>query len=289
MSTPELEGKVAVITGGGRGLGRGVALEMGRAGARLVVADIFRDKGASAADRVAKELSEIGVPAVASYEDVTSRRGAEAIVESAMSNFGRVDVLCTFAGNAVLSRVLDLTDEDFDSSMRVHLYGTFNCIKAALPHMIEQKSGRIVTVSSRGAFQGAVPAYSAAKAGIMGLTAAIAMEMTMNQTGVTVNCLLPSAVTQLFPFTGARPLGGMPAPLSTDPDDVAPVVVYLATDGAAGINGRFVYASGGDICVFALPFEAAGSTTIIRKQGRWTVDEVGLLIEPVVGSPPSGR
>jgi NAD(P)-dependent dehydrogenase (short-subunit alcohol dehydrogenase family) len=283
VSTQQLEGKLAVITGGGRGLGRGVALEMGRAGAQLVVADVYRDdSGENAADRVANELAEMGVSAVASYEDVASRSGAEAIIEAALSDFGRVDILCTFAGNAVLSQILEVTHEGFESSLTVHLYGTFNCIKAALPHMMEQKSGRIITVSSRGAFQGPVPAYSAAKAGVMGLTSAVAMEMAMKGTGVTVNCVLPSAVTQLFPSTGARPLGGMPAPLSSDPEDVAPVVTYLATDGASGINGRFVYASGGDICIYAPPFEVAGANAILRKQGRWTVDEIGPLIEPVV-------
>jgi 3-oxoacyl-[acyl-carrier protein] reductase len=141
-----------------------------------------------------------------------------------------------------MSQIVELSHDDFDASLKVHLYGTFNCIKAVIPYMIEQNSGRIITVSSRAAFQSGVPAYSAAKAGIMGLTTAVAMEMALKETGVTANCLLPSAVTQLFPTTGPRPLGGMPAPLSNDPDDVAPVVAYLATDDSRSINGRFVYA-----------------------------------------------
>jgi 3-oxoacyl-[acyl-carrier protein] reductase len=128
-----------------------------------------------------------------------------------------------------------------------------------------------------------VPAYSAAKAGIMGLSAALAMEMHMAGTGVTVNCLLPSAVTQLFPTTGPRPLGGLPVPLSTHPDDVAPLVAFLATDDAAGINGRFLYASGGDVCVYGAPFQVAGGSCILRRPGRWTIKELGALLLPVAG------
>jgi NAD(P)-dependent dehydrogenase (short-subunit alcohol dehydrogenase family) len=281
----ELQGKVAVITGGGRGLGRGVALEMARAQAQVVVADLYRDEaGQSAAGAVVAEIGELGGKAVACYEDVAIAEQATAIINTAIDTFGRIDVLCTFAGNAIMKRILDVTNEDFDSSLKVHLYGTYNCLSAALPHMLEQGSGRIVTVSSRGAFQGPVPAYSAAKAGIMGLTAAVAMEMQMNNTGVTVNCLMPSAQTQLFPSVGPRPLGGMPTPLSSDPDDVAPLVAYLATDAASTINGRFIYASGGDVCVYASPFQVAGSNAIIRKPGRWSIGELGALIAPIAGS-----
>jgi NAD(P)-dependent dehydrogenase (short-subunit alcohol dehydrogenase family) len=280
-----LGGTVGVITGGGRGLGRGVALELARAGARVVVADIYRDEqGAAAADRVVQEIAALGGQAAAALDDVTDTAGAAAIVGKAMDAFGRVDALCTFAGNAIMKRIADVKPEDLDSSIDVHLKGTFNCVQAALPHMIDQGTGRIVTVSSRGAFQGPVPAYAAAKAGIMGLTAAIAMEMQMTGTGVTANCLLPSAVTQLFPTTGPRPLGGMPVPLSTDPDDVAPLVACLLTDEAANINGRFLYASGGDICVYGAPFQVAGATCILRSPRRWTLDELGPLLLPVAGS-----
>jgi NAD(P)-dependent dehydrogenase (short-subunit alcohol dehydrogenase family) len=281
----QLEGKVAVITGGGRGLGRGVAHEMVKAGAKVVVADFYRDaEGIRAADAVIAEVEDLGGKAVACYDDVAKAEGAAAIINQAIDNFGRIDILCTFAGNAVMKRILDVTSEDFDSSLKVHLYGTYYCVTAALPHLLEQGSGRIVTVSSRGAFQGAVPAYAAAKAGIMGLTAAVALEMDMNNTGVTINCLMPSAQTQLFPSVGPRPLGGMPAPLSADPDDVAPLVAYLATDEASAINGKFIYASGGDVCVYAAPFQVAGSNAILRKSGRWSIDELGPLIEPIAGS-----
>jgi 3-oxoacyl-[acyl-carrier protein] reductase len=280
----ELDGKVAVITGGGRGLGRGAALEMAGAGAHVVVVDIHRDEqDAPAAEQVVKEIAAVGGRALAVEQDVTSASGAGAIVRAAIDAFGRVDALCTFAGNAVMKRIADVSSDDFDSSIAVHLKGTFNCVQAALPHMIEQGAGRIVTVSSRGAFQGPVPAYAAAKAGIMGLTAAVAMEMQMAGTGVTVNCVLPSAVTQLFPSTAPRPLGGMPVPRSTDPDDVAPLVAYLVTDEAGSINGRFLYASGGDVCVYGPPFLVTGGSCLLRSPGRWTIKELGSLLLPVAG------
>jgi 3-oxoacyl-[acyl-carrier protein] reductase len=287
MSSNVLAGKVAVITGGGRGLGRGVALEMARAGAHIVVADMFRDdSGGSVADQVVNEIKAIGGEAVASYEDVVSPEGANAIAAAALSRFGRIDALCTFAGNFVRAKIPDVTEAEFDSSLKVHLYGTFNCIKAVIPHMVDQRSGRIITVSSRGAFQGAVPAYAAAKAGIMGLSTATAQEMAAKETGVTVNCLLPSAVTQLFPTTGPRPLGGMPPPQSTDPDDVAPVVAFLASDEAANINGQFVYVAGGDICLYALPFQVTGANAILRTSKRWQLDDIAPLLGPIAGSRP---
>jgi NAD(P)-dependent dehydrogenase (short-subunit alcohol dehydrogenase family) len=280
----ELTGRVAVITGGGRGLGRGVALEMSRAGARVVVADLFADDQGSAADAVVREIEAIGGEALASRTDVVAPEGGATIVAQAIERFGRVDILCTFAGNAVMKRILDLELSDLESSLDVHLKGTFNCVKAMIPHLLEQGSGRILTVSSRGAFQGPVPAYAAAKAGIMGFTAALALEL--EGTGVTANCLLPSGVTQLFSNTNPRPLGGMPAPLSNDPDDVAPIVAYLATDEAANINGQFIYASGGDVCIYAAPFQVTWANNILRSPGRWTIRDLAPLVQSAAAARP---
>jgi 3-oxoacyl-[acyl-carrier protein] reductase len=281
--TAELQGKVAVITGGGRGLGRGVALEMASAGAAVVVADLYVDEsGDSASEAVVREIIGGGGKAAASPENVASSDGTAAIVATALEQFGRVDILCTFAGNAMMQRIADVTEDVFDSSINVHLKGTFNCIRAVIPHMREHDYGRIITVSSRGAFLSPVPAYAAAKAGIMGLTAAIAMEV--RGTGITANCLLPSGVTQLFSSTQPRPLGGMPVPQSTDPDDVAPLVAYLATEEASNINGQFLYASGGDVCVYAQPFKVTGANNILRKDGRWTISELGALIQPIAAT-----
>lgn len=273
----ELMGKVAVITGGGRGLGRGVARQMAAAGARVVVADRFVDDQGPAADLVARQIVEDGGQAVACHDDVAVPAGGPSIMATALEEFGRLDIVCTFAGNAVMKRIMDLELEDLESSLDVHLKGTFHCVKAAMPHLLEQGSGRIITVSSRGAFQGPVPAYAAAKAGIMGFTAALALEL--KGTGITANCLLPSGVTQLFPNTAARPLGGMPAPLSNDPDDVAPIVAYLATDEAANVNGQFIYASGGDVCIYAAPFQVTWANNILRSPGRWTLQELGPLVQ----------
>ncbi len=284
-----LEGRVALITGGGRGLGRCAALEMARAGADVVVADLFKDDEGYAADQVVAEIVALGARGAATYDDVSDAQAAAAMASVALDTFGRLDILATFAGNARMKPILEVTPEEFDESLSVHLKGTFNSIKAALPSMLAQGWGRIITVSSRaalprGPIQAPVPAYSAAKAGIMGLTAAVALEMERTAPGVTINCLLPSAQTQLFPMAGPRAFGGLPAAITSDPDYVAPVVAFLATEEAGAINGRFVYAAGGDICIYTPPFQVGEASCIVRKAGRWDVAELGSTLLPVVTS-----
>ena len=285
-----LKGKVAVVTGGGRGLGRATALEMARSGAKIVAADIYRDEnGQAAADEVVKEIADLGGAAAAADDDVRTVEGAQRIAQVALDNFGRIDILCTYAGNFSYTTIDKLTPEEFDSTISVHLNGTFNCIKAVLPAMMEQRHGRIVTVSSRAAFGGAASAYAAAKAGIMGLTVAVAGEMARAGTGITANCILPSAFTQLFPTQALHPplLKGMsqPEPETLDPADVAPLVAYLGSDLAAEVSGKFFFVGGGDVIAFADPFAVANMNNFLRKPGRWTVPELADLIQPIYQKP----
>jgi 3-oxoacyl-[acyl-carrier protein] reductase len=280
-----LEGKSAVVTGGGNGIGRATALEMAQLGAKVVVADIGKDaNGARTADKVVAEIVSKNGVAVANYDSVTTAEGAAGIVETATKNFGRLDILVNCAGNFKSRPTVDMTDEDWNSIIDVHLRGHFNCIRAAARVMIPQKAGRIINISSRAA--GIVPAnapfgnsaYSAAKAGILGLTTANAVEF--EQYGITVNAILPSADTTLFPGKRGR-IGDLPAPNFVEPEYVAPVIAYLATDQAQPITGRYIYACGEDVCVFARPL-AVSSATLLHGRGKWTIEELHRTISAVV-------
>ena len=281
--TEILAGKVAVITGGASGLGKEVAFAMAAEGANIVVNDIGRDTaGNSTADIVVDQIKKASGKAIANYDSVVTLEGAESIIETATSNFGRVDILVQCAGNFKPVKTVDFSNEDWDSIINVHLKGHFSCIKAAIPVMMKQKSGRIINFSSRSAFFGTPNiAYAAAKGGILSITSFLATEMKQN--GITVNAILPSADTPLFP--GARPPldDNMPITMTLDPSYVPPIVVYLASDKAKDITGRFIYATGGDICIYGRPLKLPGDGhMLIRKPGKWTVDELIEVIPTIV-------
>ena len=248
----KLMGKAAVVTGAGSGgIGRAVALALAVEGAKVVVNDIGRD----IADKVVQDIVKAGGTAVANYDSVSTMQGGENIIKTATGNFGRIDILVNCAANLVRAPIDKMTETQWDSIMNVHLKGHFSCARAAALEMKKQKGGRIINFSSRAA-AGAPEhtAYAAAKAGILGFTSALAADL--NEYGVTVNAILPSADTKLFP--GPRPQGlrsSYPLPISIEPDYIAPIVVYLATDEARGITGRYFYASGGDICIYPKHFD----------------------------------
>lgn len=274
-----LEGKVAVVTGGGRGVGRAAALELARLGAAVTVADVDRD----AAGAVMGEIVALGGRATWRDDDVSSFAGAEAVVAATTDAFGRVDVLVTCAGNFAVSNILELTEEEWDSITSVHVNGHAACIKAASARMVAQgEGGRIITIGSRGAFWSPGVAYSAAKAAVMGLTSA--MSMSLRDHGITVNCVLPSARTDLFPATAPRTFGGMPASTDMDPASVAPVIAYLASPYAEEVTGRFWYSSGGDVALYDHPFKLQDSNLLVRKTGTWDVEELDEVLPPLIGT-----
>lgn len=291
-----LAGKVVVVTGGGRGIGRSVALEVAREGADVVVCDVFRDEaGNAAADSVVAEIKELGRGAVAVAADVSTEAGGDATVQAGLDEFGRVDMLVNCAGNNVRAPFVDLTEAQWDSVMDVHVKGHFFCSRAAARAMVARgEGGRIVTVASRGAFYAppkshgdGVPhrypcvVYSAAKAAILGMTQTLALELAEHR--ITVNALIPSADTQLFPGKGSRGSGGVPPTLSLDPAYIAPFVAFLGTEAADDITGRFVYVTGGDVCFFPQPLQLSGSY-FVRKPGKWTVDELRATIPPIAAA-----
>jgi NAD(P)-dependent dehydrogenase (short-subunit alcohol dehydrogenase family) len=275
-------GKVAAVTGGGNGIGRAAALALAAEGASLVINDIAgTTNGVKAADEVVNEIKDIGGQAVASYDSVATMSGGENIIQTAISSFGRIDILVNCAGNFIAKPILELTEAEWESIIGVHLKGHFSTCKAAVKEMVKQKSGRIINISSRAAFNySAMPpgsvAYSGAKAGIVGLTAELSAEV--KDYGITVNVILPSADTQLFPGRGQRFGGDM----RESADFIAPLIVYLATDDAKDITGQSFYACGGDICIFERPLQLSGPVKFIRTPGKWDIEDLASIIPGLV-------
>jgi NAD(P)-dependent dehydrogenase (short-subunit alcohol dehydrogenase family) len=278
--TQRLKGKSAVVTGGGDGIGRGVALAMSAEGAKIVVSDIARN----AADKVVNEIIKTGGVAVACYDSVATMQGGENIVNTAVKSFGRMDILVNCAGNFKALPTVEVTEDVWDSIIAVHLKGHFSCSKAAIKEMIKQQSGRIVNISSRAAAFGAASLpYSAAKAGILGMTSMLSAELM--QHGITVNVILPSAETKLFSGPAPNIGDNMPIAPERGAEFISPLITYLATDEAKNITGRYFYVSGGDICIYGHPFKLPGEAHIlIQKAGKWTLDELDRVLPRLLGT-----
>jgi len=313
-----LKDKVAVITGAGRGVGRGIALLLASEGAKVVVNDLgaaVTGAGASAtpADEVVAEIKKMGGQAVANYDSVSTVEGGEKIIKTAIDNFNRIDILVNNAGILRDRMIFNMAPEEWDAVMKVHLYGVFNCTKPASVVMRQQRWGRIISMTSTSGVIGnsGQSNYGAAKMGIVGFTFVCARDL--GKYGVTVNAIAPAAATRMTlsdevmaarairaarGLEGAGPASKEPpkdAPAAArgpaDPEDVAPMVAYLATEQAANINGRVFYAAGGQYSLFSNPEMVRN----IFKQGRWTLDELmGImprtlaagLVNPAPPAPP---
>jgi NAD(P)-dependent dehydrogenase (short-subunit alcohol dehydrogenase family) len=275
----KLAGKVAVVTGAGSksGIGEEASLAMAAEGAKVVVNDIVKDPdGSWGADRVVKEIKSAGGTAVANYDSVASMAGGQKIIRTAISNFGRIDILVNSAGNFKMAPTVEFTEEDWDAILNVHLKGLFATTREALKEMIKQKSGgRIINFTSVAAYSfstgpGASIAYCTAKGGVLGFTRMLALEM--KEHGVTANSLSPIATTALNAFEPRQP----------GPEYVAPMIVYLSTDEAKDITGQIIYIMGGDVCVYAPPMGEIGRNHYLHKSGKWTVDELIELMPRMV-------
>jgi len=288
-----LKGKVAVVTGSGRGIGRGIALLMASEGAKVVVNDLgaaVTGSGASQtpAEEVVGEIKKMGGEAVANFDSVATPEGGEKIIKTAVDKFGRIDILVNNAGILRDRMVFNMAPEEWDAVLKVHLYGTFNCTRPASVVMRQQRWGRIISMTSTSGVVGnsGQANYGAAKMGIVGFMFVCARDL--GKYGITCNAIAPAAGTRMTlseevlaarQIRAARGLaGGAPATAAArgpaDPEDVAPMVCYLATDQAANVNGRIFYASGGQISLFSNPEMARG----IFKEGRWTLDELMRLV-----------
>ncbi|MDH3232135.1 MAG: SDR family NAD(P)-dependent oxidoreductase [Alphaproteobacteria bacterium] len=242
--TISLEGRVALVTGAGRGLGRAHVLELAQRGVKVIVNDVGGDRGGGnpsrgPADDVVAEIVGNGGSALADYSDVTDAAAVERMVEGGLDAFGRIDAVVTNAGINRLAAFSDITMEDFAAIVGVHLFGTFNVVRAAYPALKASGSGRIVMTTSQIAWAGKAdsPAYGAAKGGIQGLLATL--RLTAPADGIMVNAVAPFAFTRaaegVFP-EALRPL--------LDPAQVSALVAYLASEACA-VNGETLVAGGG--------------------------------------------
>jgi NAD(P)-dependent dehydrogenase (short-subunit alcohol dehydrogenase family) len=286
----KLKNRSAVVTGAGRGIGRAVAHLLAQEGANVVVNDpgVNVDgtgHDAGPADIVVGEIKDAGGNAVANYDDVSTAEGGENMVRQCVDAFGRIDILINVAGILRDRMIFNMSEEEWDAVINVHLKGHFNTIKPASQLMRQQRYGRIVNFSSISGLRGnsGQANYGAAKAGIVGLTRVVARDL--GRYGVTTNCIAPGAFTRMVaqvPDTtrqlrAARGMGPQPSsanrPTEMTPEHVAPMTVWLCTDDAWNVNGKIFHVSGGTV---SLAHEEQPIRQI-SKDGKWTVEELQFL------------
>lgn len=279
-----LEGRVAIVTGGGRGLGRAIALALAGQGVRVVVNDLgvpvdHLGSDPTVADEAVCEIETQGGHAIANHDSVASAAGARRIVETAIDGFGRLDILVNNAGIFRPSSFINTSDDRWDEVVGVNLRGTFLCTKAAVPHMASRGWGRVINISSKSALgQGARggsgdrASYSAAKAGVLGLTWALAYELAPH--GITCNALMPSVQSRMA--AGDRPEDASPS----RPQDVAPFVVSLAAAGAE-VNGQVFFCTKGRLELYSRPAVIATWET----EGAWSIAAGSAALREALGLP----
>ncbi|PKB80560.1 MAG: 3-hydroxyacyl-CoA dehydrogenase [SAR202 cluster bacterium Io17-Chloro-G9] len=288
-----LQDKVAVVTGSGRGIGRGVAMLMAAEGAKVVVVDLGVNVDGTGSDNsvageVVAEIKEAGGEAVACMESVATMSGGERIVQTALDSYGKLDIVVTVAGILRDRMVFNMSEEEWDDVIAVHLKGTFSVVKNASVLFRQQRSGRIITFSSTSGLYGnsGQANYGAAKDGIAGFTRVVARDL--GRYGVTANAISPSAATRMTTsvpdeareLRAARGIStGASTTLRGGPDDIAPMVAWLASDEAAHVNGHVFHVTEGLVNLLNEP----EPVKTIQKQGKWTVEELARVFPTTIG------
>ncbi|MCL0102325.1 SDR family oxidoreductase [Dehalococcoidia bacterium] len=284
--TKRFDGKVAVVTGSGQSIGKEIALLLAKEGAKVVTNNRNADTPEGTAEQTAQTIKASGGQAVAVYGDVGTIEGGNRIINTCLDTFGTIDILINNAGGGTGTMPLEhFSEEEWDYGIDSNLKGQFTCTRLALPVMKAKGWGRVINISSRVGLHGltGMTVYAAAKAGIMGLTFALALEL--RGTGITANCVSPTANTVRSERTRdarAAATGGHrldPSPLQT-PEHIAPICVYLATEETAGITGQIFYATGGEVTLYKGPWPEKS----IRKDSKWSLDELSTAFPKAFGT-----
>jgi NAD(P)-dependent dehydrogenase (short-subunit alcohol dehydrogenase family) len=292
------DGKVSVVTGAGRGIGRATALLLAGLGSKVVVNDpgVSMDgsgRDQSAADMVVSEINDRGGVAVANYDSVATIDGGENAIKTALDAFGRLDILVNVAGILRDRMIFNMTEEDWDSVIAVHLKGHFACTRAAAQVMRQQRSGRIINFSSESGTRGNAGQanYGAAKSGVAGFTRVVARDLGPYH--ITCNAIVPRAWTRMTEALPALRPGETGASAEERlkhmaPEMVAPMVAFLASDAAWNINGQMFLVYAGTVALLKHPVPQR----TLHKRGAWSVDELieripGLMEGVVNPAPPS--
>ena len=279
-----LDGKSALVTGAGRGIGRAVAMLLAREGAGVVVNDLGtgldgQGQDTSLAQQVVDEITASDGQAIANTDSITDYDAAGGMIQTAVDQFGAIDIVVNVAGILRDRMIFNMTEEEYDAVAAVHLDGTFNTVRHASARMREQKSGRIINFSSVSAWGSPGQAnYAAAKYGILGFTAVLAN--SLSRYNVTANAILPYATTRMIDSTPRgqqfkEQHGKLPSEAAEgtegDPANVAPMVAYLATDAAQDVNGHFFGVRGHTISLYS-HWEIA---KVIRADIGWDLQTLG--------------
>jgi NAD(P)-dependent dehydrogenase (short-subunit alcohol dehydrogenase family) len=291
------EGRVVIVTGAARGIGRAHALEFARQGAKVVVNDVgveLDGTGGSraAAQQVVDEITAVGGEAVASTDDVADWEGARSLVRTALDAFGRLDVVVNNAGIVRDRMFVNCGEDEWDAVIRVHLKGHFAVARFAAEHWRalakagEPVDARIVNTSSGAGLMGSVgqAAYSAAKAGIATLTLVQAAEL--GRYGVTANAIAPSARTRMTETVFSEKMAPPADPDAFDamaPENVAPLVVWLGSPQSAHVTGRVFEVEGGKVSVA----DGWQHGPVIDKGARWEPAELGPVVDELLAKAPT--
>lgn len=288
MSDRMLEGKVVVVTGAGRGVGRGIAIMAAEQGAKVVVNDLGGNEGGDGADNipameVVKTIVDAGGEAVANFGNVASADDAGQMIEDARSNFGGIDCIVNNAG--ILRDVIfhKMSEAEFDSVIAVHLKGSFNVSRAAAPYFREQKSGSMVHMTSTSGLIGnfGQANYAAAKLGIAGLSRSIALDMS--RFNVRSSCISP--------FAWSRLIGTIPQGTDAErervkkiqqmtPEKIAPMAVYLLSDAASDVTGQIFVVRNNEICLMSQPRPIRN----LQSSEGWTPESIAARVGPAIKS-----